>query len=171
VQLFPPITVQSEVSSVHATPSDDIVILWRTFHPSEQYFPARVAYEGNLDRFRVILPDEPPAAGLYQIEDPETGLEPPDAPWVAAGSIYRVVAGKLDSNLEGVRSLDTDIVIGQTRGVIVWTPVELPPGWHLSTKGIARSSDEPLAAGYHLFVDFVEVDLGTLLMLGDDIWT
>jgi hypothetical protein len=171
VELFAPIAVQSEVSSEYATADDDIVILWRTFGPSDTYFGQRMTIEGDLDRFRVVLPDEPPVEGRYQLEDAETGLEPKDAPWIAAGSIYRVVGGKLESNPEGVDSLDTDIVIGQTRGVIVWTPVELAPGWHLETKGIARSSDEPLSPGYHLFVDFVEVDLGTLLILSNEIWT
>jgi hypothetical protein len=171
IQLFEPITVESEVSSEYATPNDDIAILWRTFDdPTQQYFAQRMTIEGDLDFFRVVLPDEPPVAGRYQPEDAETGLELPDAPWIAAGSIYRVVGGKLESNPSGVDSLDIDIVIGATRGVIVWTPVELAPGWHLETKGIARSSDEPLAAGWHLFVEAEEVDLGTLLTLGNEIW-
>lgn len=166
---FDPVTVQSEVSSEHATPNDDIAILWRTFHPSHPYFAQRMTIEGDLDFFRVVLPDEPPVEGRYQPQDAESGLEPPDAPWIAAGSIYRVVAGKIDSSPDGVEAFDTDVVIGQTRGVVVWTPVELAPGWHLETKGIARSSDEPLAPGWHLFVDYEEVDMGTLLTLSNEI--
>jgi hypothetical protein len=171
IQLFEPITVQSEVSSEHATPNDDIVILWRTFDPSKSYEPQRAEIEGDLTRFRVVLPDEPPVEGRYPLEDPETGVSYEGAVEIAAGAIYRVVDGKMESNPEGVTALDVDTVIGQTKAWLVWTPVDLPAGWQHGARAGVIESDAPLSAGYHLFIDGVEVDIGTLITMYNDIWT
>lgn len=159
---FPPLTVVSEVSSPYATPDDEIVILWQILLPTQQYHPARAVIEGDLERFRVVLPAEPPVDGRHAVEDPQTGDTPPGATRIASAAIYRVVAGKLDANPEGVNALDVDIVIGQTDGSIFWTPVDLPAGW-----AAGRSA---LSAGYHLFLNGVEVDLGTQLTLRNEIW-
>jgi hypothetical protein len=44
---------------------------------------------------------------------------------------------------------------------LFWTPVDLPAGW--------KQGADALSAGYHLYVDGEEVNLGVLLTMTNEI--
>jgi hypothetical protein len=83
------------------------------------------------------------------------------APWVGAAQFYLTAPGALESNWEGVEAFDVGLVLGMSRdATLFYTPVDLE-----TTAGIRdlapRIDDQPISAGYHLFVEGVEVDLTT----------
>ena len=157
--VYEPVTVVSEVTSEYATPNDEIVLLWYTGGGTDQYFPERPTVEGDLERFRVEVPSEPPVEGRYFVYP--DGVGPGVA--VARAAIYRVGGGLLDTNWSGVNALDLDKVVGQTDAHLFWTAVDLPAGWQPETPAVT--------AGWHLFLGTQEIPLESLITMDSRLWT
>ena len=143
----------------------ELALFWQVFDPWHPYHPLSAAYEGTLpSKFSLVLDDPPPAEATYQIEDPELGVVVDEsAPWVGCAHVYLTAPGALEENWEGVEAFDVGLVLGMSRDATVfYTPVDLE-----TTAGIRSISglidDQPISAGYHLYLGPDEVDLDTPL--------
>ena len=141
----------------------DVAIFWHYADPggSRQYTPMVVAsVTGSVPvDFSNALPVAPPDEAMIGIEDSETGVVDPDAGLIATGGVYLTASGAVEENPEGVNSLDVDLVLGMARTVgLFYTPVDLDSTARIHA---LHGIDQPLDAGYHLFVEGVEVDLTT----------
>ena len=142
----------------------DVAIFWHHADTSgrQQYAPMVVAsVTGSVPvDFSSALPEAPPDEGMIGIEDSETGVVDPDAGLIATGRVYLTASGAVGENPEGVNSLDVDLVLGMARAVgLFYTPVDLDSTARIHV--LHGIEDQPLDAGYHLFVEGVEVDLTT----------
>ena len=160
-------------SSTDATASDasgeppafELALFWQVFDPFHPYHPLSAAYEGTLpSKFSLVLDEAPPAEATYQVEDPELGVVVDEsAPWVACAHVYLTAPGALEENWEGVEAFDRNLVLGMSRNATVfYTPVDLETA--AGIRGFfGYDYDQPISAGYHLYLGLVEVDLDTPL--------
>ena len=147
------------------TVSLDVAIFWHhdDIYARQQYAPMVAAsVTGNVPvDFSGALPEAPSDDAMIEIENPETGVADPGAGRIGIAQVYLTASGAVEENPEGVNSLDVDLVLGMARDVtLFYTPVDLD-----TTAGIRwfwpQIEDQAIDAGYHLFVEGVEVDLTT----------
>ena len=143
--------------------SVEVTLFWHAFLPESPFHPIGAAFEGTLPLdFSIAISEPPPPEATFQIEDPELGVTVDEsAPWVGSAQFYLTAPGALETNWEGVEAFDTDLVLGMSRdATLFYTPVDLE-----TTAGIRdlapRIDDQPIAAGYHLYIGRDEVDLTT----------
>ena len=141
----------------------EVALFWHVFLPGSPFHPISAPFEGTLPLdFSIAISEPPPPEATFQIEDPELGVTVDEsAPWVGSAQFYLTAPGALESNWEGVEAFDVGLVLGMSRdATLFYTPVDLE-----TTAGIRdlapRIDDQPISAGYHLFVEGVEVDLTT----------
>jgi hypothetical protein len=147
-------------------PSLDVAIFWlhRSEDASRQYAPMKVAsVEGDVPvDFSGALPDTPSDDQLIPIHDPKTGFVPDPEGVVGLGMLYVTAGGALEDNPVGVNALDVGVVLGMARDTLVFfTSVDLETTDGLEPFPTELIDEQPLAAGYHLFIGPDEVDLAT----------
>ena len=143
----------------------DVAVFWHhdDIHARVQYWPmvaASVTGSVPFD-FSGALPEGLSDDEMIEIENPETGVADPGAGRVGIAQVYLTAPDAVDDNPEGVNAFDVGVVLGMARDVtLFYAPVDLD-----TTAGIRwfwpQIEDQAIDAGYHLFVDGIEVDLTT----------
>jgi hypothetical protein len=145
----------------------DLAIFWHHNDTTgrDPYAPMKLASAiGSfpLD-FAGTLPAAPSSDQLIPLHDAKTDVVPDPDAFVGFGNVYVLAHGALEDDPEGVESLDLDLVLGMSRdAAIFYTSVDLD-----TTEGLEPAAwcvdDWPLAAGYHLCVGSLEVDLASTI--------
>ncbi len=151
-----------------AEASDSVAFMWNVYDPEAPYLPTAAQLVPQGEGFVIALdPAGPPAEAFYPVEGEDGATVEPGAPSVAAAYIFEVAPGSIDGDTSALIAMDPGVAIRQARGAMVFfTPVDLETVD--GVRGVsAAMAPEGLTAGWHLFVDAIEVPLDTTLEMSE----
>ena len=142
----------------------DVAILWACHDPtggSSTHAPMLVAsVTGNVPvDFSGALPETGlPDDELFPLEDPVTGRTDTGG-LLGRGRVSLTASGAVEEDPVRVGQLDEELVLGMARDVVlIYAPLDVDSTMRMI---YGFDDDRPIDAGFHLYVEGVEVDLTT----------